>query len=55
MQEGLQKIRAKFSSVAHVGPKWVVDFLEIVDEEEQEIMQRRVFETVNEWLEALGF
>ncbi len=55
VQEGLQKIRAKFSSVAHVGPKWVVDFLEIVDEEEQEIMQRRVFETVNEWLEALGF
>lgn len=55
VREGLQKSRDKFASVEHVGPKMVVDFLEIIDEEEREIMRRRAFETVSEWLRKLGF
>jgi hypothetical protein len=29
--EGLEKIRSKFTSIEHVGPKWVADFLEVAD------------------------
>jgi hypothetical protein len=51
--EGLGKIRAKFASVEHVGPTWVVDFLEITDREDREIVMRRAYEKVNELLDLL--
>ena len=52
--EGLEKIRSQFLSVDHVGPKMVADFLEITDPEERAISQRRAYEMVSAWLDALG-
>lgn len=51
--EGLGKIRSKFASVEHVGPKWVADFLEFTEKEDREIVIRRAFEKVSELLDAL--
>jgi hypothetical protein len=51
--EGLCKIRSKFSTLKHVGPKWVADFLETADEEERDILMRRAYEKVTELLDAL--
>jgi hypothetical protein len=51
--EGLGKIRSKFASVEHVGPRWVADFLEIAEKEDREIITRRVYEKVNELLDIL--
>lgn len=45
--EGIDKIKNKFASVDHVGPKWVADFLEITNREERNIMIRRAYEKVN--------
>lgn len=55
VKEALGNIRDKFQSIEHVGPKEVVDFLELQNDEEKELMRRRVFETIDEWLRALGF
>lgn len=52
--EGLGKIRGKFSSVEHVGPAWVADFLEVTEKEDREIVMRRSYEKVNELLDILG-
>lgn len=52
--EGLQKIRAKFQSVQHVGPVAVADFLEIGDLEGREICIRDAYEQVTAWLDELG-
>ncbi|MBI5049865.1 MAG: hypothetical protein HZC11_03085 [Nitrospirae bacterium] len=52
--EGLAKIRAKFASIEHIGPKWVVDFLEIAEKEDREIMTRHVYEKVSEFLDMLN-
>ena len=52
--EGLGKIRAKFASIEYVGPKWVADFLEITDKEDREIVIRRAYERVNEFLDRLN-
>ncbi len=54
VREGLQKIRDKFLSPEHVGPKWVADFDGLQEAEERAIVQRRVYEVVNELLDALG-
>jgi len=51
--EGLGKIRSKFASIEHVGPKWVADFLEIADKEDREIAIRRAYEKVTELLDVL--
>ncbi|GBD98044.1 hypothetical protein BMS3Abin07_00051 [bacterium BMS3Abin07] len=51
--EGLKKIRAKFASVEHVGPKWIADFLEINEIEDREIIMRRAYEQVSELLDML--
>lgn len=40
-------------SVDHVGPKLVTDFLEIGDLEERAITQRRAYEMITTWLDAL--
>lgn len=53
VREGLSKIRAKFIDIDAPGPVWVVNFLEIDDEEEKERVKRDVFERVNAFLDAL--
>lgn len=54
VREGLGKIRAKFASVDHVGPRWVADFEEVTDPDERGILQRRSYEEVNQWLDMLA-
>ena len=51
--EGLGKIKSKFIDIESPGPIWVVNFEEITDEEEKEIVKRDVFERVNTFLDAL--
>jgi hypothetical protein len=51
--EGLGKIRSKFASVEHVGPRWVADFLEVTEKEDRKIVTRRVYEKVNGLLDLL--
>ena len=51
--EGLEKIRAKFASIDHVGPKWVADFQEIDVKEDREIINRSAYEKVKEFLDIL--
>jgi hypothetical protein len=53
VQEGLAKIRSKFASIDHIGPKWVADFLEIADKEEREIVIRRAYEKTRGLLDRL--
>ncbi|MBI4378427.1 MAG: hypothetical protein HY578_04955 [Nitrospinae bacterium] len=52
--EGLEKIRSKFASIEHIGPRWVADFLEVTDKEDRDIIMRRVYEKVSELLDILG-
>jgi len=42
--EGLGKIKSKFASVEHIGPKWVADFLEVTEREDRDIIVRRAYE-----------
>jgi hypothetical protein len=51
--EGLRKIRSKFASVEHIGPKWVADFLEVTEREDRDIIVRRAYEKINELLDLL--
>ncbi|RJQ28527.1 hypothetical protein C4565_03515 [Candidatus Parcubacteria bacterium] len=51
--EGLGKIKSKFSSIEHIGPVWVADFLEIANKEDQDVIKRRAFEKVNELIDVL--
>ncbi len=51
--EGLEKIRDKFASIEHVGPKWVADFQEIDDKEDRQIIIRNAYEKVTEFLDIL--
>lgn len=51
--EGLKKIRSKFASVEHIGPKWVADFFEIVEKEDRDVIMRRTYEKVSELLNIL--
>lgn len=53
IREGLGKIKAKFDAIDKPGPIWVVKFLEIDSLEEQERIQRDVFERVNTFLNGL--
>jgi len=39
--------------VAHVGPTWVADFLEVTEKEDREIVMRRAYEKVTELLDML--
>ena|SRR6266568_3602074 len=54
VMEGLRKIRSKFQTVDHVGPKWVADFLEITDAGDRAIRIRDAYETVSRLLDLLG-
>jgi hypothetical protein len=51
--EGLGKIRSKFASIEHIGPKWVADFLEKADKEDRDIIMRRAYEKLSELLDIL--
>lgn len=51
--EGLEKIRSKFVSIEHIGPRWVADFLEVTDKEDRAIIIRRAYEKINELLNIL--
>jgi hypothetical protein len=54
VREGLAKIKEKFLSPDHAGPKWVADFLEITEPEERSIQQRAAYEQVAALLARLG-
>lgn len=54
VKEGLEKIGKHFSSVAHIGPRFVADFEEITEAEERELIQRDAFERVDYLLKKLG-
>jgi hypothetical protein len=54
VREGLTKIKQKFLSPEGAGPKWVADFLEIVDAEERAIQQRAAYEQITTLLDKLG-
>lgn len=53
VQEGLIKIGEKFDSPKYIGPKWVADFDELIDEEARDIRQRDAYERVNTLLVKL--
>jgi hypothetical protein len=53
VQEGLRKIRSKFGSVDAIGPKCVVDFLELQDPEERALGMRDAYVTVSRLLDNL--
>ena len=55
VREGMAKIREKFLSPEHVGPRFVADFEEIEDRKARADRQRAAFEKVNFVLERLGF
>jgi hypothetical protein len=54
VREGLRKIRSKFASVEHAGPKWIADFLEVTEKEDRDIIIRNAYEKIAEFLDTLG-
>ena len=54
VHEGLEKVAGKFAGVNHIGPRMVVEFEEIEDVEEREIVRRDAFEQVKALLRRLG-
>ena len=54
VREGLEKIKEKFASPEHSGPKWVADFDGLTDPEARAIRQRDAFERVHRLLGLLG-
>jgi hypothetical protein len=54
IKEGMNKLSEKFASEKHVGPKFVADFEEVLDEEDRAIIQRDAFERVTYLLEKIA-
>lgn len=54
VKEALQKLGAKFGSPDHVGPRWIVDFLGIIDREERIVRQRQAHRLVDSLLVLLN-
>ncbi|MBA4383587.1 MAG: hypothetical protein C0410_02515 [Anaerolinea sp.] len=54
VKEGLNILLNKFSSPEHMGPKFVVDFLDITDPEDRAALQRDAFERVAYVLQGSG-
>jgi hypothetical protein len=52
--EGLRKIRERFLSPNHVGPRSVADFEELTDPDARNLLQRDAFERVSYLLAQLG-
>jgi len=53
IREGIEKIRKHFSSLDHIGPKFVADFEEVDDEDERARIMRDAYERVQALLENL--
>ena len=53
VQEGLVKIAKKFATVAHIGPKFVADFEDVLEAEGRAALMRDAFEKVDYLLQAL--
>ena len=53
LAEGLKKLEDAFASPDHVGPKYLVDFLELTDPEERALTQRDAFERVAVLIEGV--
>jgi hypothetical protein len=54
VQEALSNIAEKFSTPSAVGPTHIVNFDEIEDAAERELIQRDAYERINYLLVALG-
>jgi len=54
IREGIEKIGKHFSSLNHIGPKFVADFEEVEDNEERARIMRDAYERVNALLEKLA-
>lgn len=54
IREGIEKIRKHFSSLNHIGPKFVADFEEVDDAEERARIMRDAYERVQALLERLA-
>lgn len=54
IDEGLQILKEKFASPDHVGPVFVADFFEEIDQVSRELLQRDAYERVTALLESLG-
>jgi hypothetical protein len=54
VREGLEKIKEKFASVNHIGPRLITNFEGISNEEERTRIQRDAFERVQYLLNGLG-
>jgi len=50
----MRKIRDKFLSPDHIGPKFVADFEEITDMDDRELIQRDAFERVDNLMRLIG-
>jgi len=55
VRESLGIIAEKFASPEHIGPRFVVDFEEVIDPVERGLLQRDAFERVQYLLECLSF
>jgi len=53
IREGIEKIRKHFSSLNHIGPKFVADFEEVGGTEERARIMRDAYERVQTLLESL--
>lgn len=55
VKEGLGNIAEKFSSIDHIGPKFVVDFEGLSNPQDRVQRQREVYERVRALLDLVGF
>lgn len=53
IQEMKQKLKEKFASEKHAGPKDVTDFMDLIDKDEIEIIRRDAYEQVNALLNKI--
>jgi len=53
IREGIEKIRKHFSSLNHIGPKFVADFEEVEDAEERSRIMRDAYERVQALLDSM--
>lgn len=54
VKEGLGKILAKFENINSVGPNWVINFLNIEDDPDKEILRRDSFEKITTLIKKIG-
>ncbi len=54
IREGLDKIKKHFSSLDHIGPKFVADFEEVADKDERARIMRDAYERIQALLKNLA-